>query len=139
MHEMGIMSGVLDSVNAAAQNAQAECVTKIILNIGEMTEIIQDSLEFAFQVMSEGTLSEGAELVIKTVTPHSICLDCGHEFNHDRFHRTCPECGSYSTSMTRGRELDIESIEVDLPDDDAEDASSDAEPTLKESSDSVQG
>ena len=75
MHEMGIMSGVLDSVNAAAQNAQAERVTKIILNIGEMTEIIQDSLEFAFQVMSEGTLSEGAELVIKTVTPHSICLD----------------------------------------------------------------
>lgn len=139
MHEMGIMSGVLDSVNAAAQNAQAERVIKIILNIGEMTEIIQDSLEFAFQVMSEGTLSEGAELVIKTVTPHSICLDCGHEFDHDRFHRTCPECGSYSTSMTRGRELDIESIEVDLPDDDAEDASSDAEPTLKESSDSVQG
>lgn len=139
MHEMGIMSGVLDSVNAAAQNAQAERVTKIILNIGEMTEIIQDSLEFAFQVMSEGTLSEGAELVIKTVTPHSICLDCGHEFDHDRFHRTCPECGSYSTSMTRGRELDIESIEVDLPDADAEDASSDAEPTLKESSDSVQG
>lgn len=137
MHEMGIMSGVLDSVNTAAQNAQAERVTKIILNIGEMTEIIQDSLEFAFQVMSEGTLSEGAELVIKTVTPHSICLDCGHEFDHDRFHRMCPECGSYSTSMTRGRELDIESIEVDLPD--AEDASSDAEPTLKESSDSVQG
>ena len=134
MHEMGIMSGVLDSVNAAAQNAQAERVTKIILNIGEMTEIIQDSLEFAFQVMSEGTLSEGAELVIKTVTPHSICLDCGHEFDHDRFHRTCPECGSYSTSMTRGRELDIESIEVDLPDDDA-----DAEGASGEAPESVQG
>ena len=137
---MGIMSGVLDSVNTAAQNAQAERVTKIILNIGEMTEIIQDSLEFAFQVMSEGTLSEGAELVIKTVTPHSICLDCGHEFDHDRFHRTCPECGSYSTSMTRGRELDIESIEVDLPD--AEDASSEAQRqrrSLTKPSDSVQG
>ena len=140
MHEMGIMSGVLDSVNTAAQNAQAERVTKIILNIGEMTEIIQDSLEFAFQVMSEGTLSEGAELVIKTVTPHSICLDCGHEFYHDRFHRTCPECGSYSTSMTRGRELDIESIEVDLPD--AEDASSEAQRqrrSLTKPSDSVPG
>ena len=140
MHEMGIMSGVLDSVNTAAQNAQAERVTKIILNIGEMTEIIQDSLEFAFQVMSEGTLSEGAELVIKTVTPHSICLDCGHEFDHDRFHRTCPDCGSYSTSMTRGRELDIESIEVDLPD--AEDASSEAQRqrrSLTKPSDSVQG
>lgn len=127
MHEMGIMSGVLDSVNTAAQNAGATRVLKISLNIGDMTEIIQDSLEFAFEVMSEGTLSEGAELVIKTVTPRSLCLDCGEEFDHDRFHRTCPHCGSYSTNIIRGREMDIESIEVDLPDaDDAEGASAEA-------------
>ncbi len=127
MHEMGIMSGVLDSVNTAAQNAGATRVLKINLNIGDMTEIIQDSLEFAFEVMSEGTLSEGAELTIKTVTPRSICLDCGEEFDHDRFHRACPHCGSYSTSIIRGREMDIESIEVDLPDaeDDSEESAED--------------
>lgn len=116
MHEMGIMTGVLDSVNGAAEQAGALRVTKIILNIGDMTEIIQDSLEFAFEIMSEGTLSEGAELVIKQVTPRSICLDCGQEFDHDRFHRVCPHCQSASTSIIRGREMDIESIEVDLPD-----------------------
>lgn len=117
MHEMGIMTGVLDSVNSAASSAGATKVTKITLSIGEMTEVIQDALEFAFEVMSEGTLSEGAELVVNTVTPRSICLDCGEEFDHDRFHRACPVCGSLSTHLVRGRELDIDSIEVDLPDD----------------------
>ena len=120
MHEMGIMTGVLDSVNAAASGAGATKVTKITLSIGDMTEVIQDALEFAFEVMSEGTLSEGAELVVNTVAPRSMCLDCGEEFDHDRFHRACPVCGSVSTHLVRGRELDIESIEVDLPDDEEE-------------------
>ncbi len=124
MHEMGIMTGVLDSVNSAAQAANATKVTKISLSIGEMTEVIQDALEFAFEVMSEGTLSEGATLEVTTIKPRSLCLDCGEEFDHDRFHRVCPKCGSYSTNLVRGRELDIDSIEVDLPDDneDAQDA-----------------
>ena len=120
MHEMGIMTGVLDSVNAAASGAGATKVTKITLSIGDMTEVIQDALEFAFEVMSEGTLSEGAELVVNTVAPRSMCLDCGEEFDHDRFHRAYPVCGSVSTHLVRGRELDIESIEVDLPDDEEE-------------------
>ncbi len=117
MHEMGIMTGVLDSVNTAARNANALRVTKITLSIGEMTEVIQEALDFAFQVMSEGTLSEGAQLEVHTIKPRSLCLDCGREFDHDRFHRTCPYCESYSTELVRGRELDIDSIEVDLPDD----------------------
>ena len=117
MHEMGIMTGVLDSVNAAASQANATKVTKITLSIGEMTEVIQDALEFAFEVMSEGTLCEGADLEVNVVTPRSLCLDCGQEFDHDRFHRVCLHCGSYSTQLVRGRELDIDSIEVDLPDD----------------------
>ena len=29
--------------------------------------------------------------------------------------RICPECGSYETHITAGRELEIASIEVDLP------------------------
>ena len=115
MHEMGIISGVLDAVNASALNAGAERVCTVKLRIGVMTEAIADALEFAFEALSAGTLSEGAELVIEWVEPHSICLECAEEFDHDRFHRRCPLCGSYETSLLAGRELEIASIEVDLP------------------------
>lgn len=115
MHEMGIIAGVLDAVNASAVNAGAERVLAVNLRIGEMTEAIGDALEFAFEALSEGTLSEGAELSIEWVGPRSICLECADEFGHDRFHRQCPTCGSYETALIAGRELEIASIEVDLP------------------------
>jgi hydrogenase nickel incorporation protein HypA/HybF len=116
MHEMGIVSGVLDAVNASARDAGATKVLAVKLRIGDMTEAIGDALEFAFEVLSEGTLSEGATLDIEWVSPESVCLECGNQFGHDRFHRRCPACESYETALVKGRELEIASIEVDLPD-----------------------
>lgn len=117
MHELGIMTGVMEAVENSAVQAGATKVLKVTLSIGEMTEAIEDSLRFAFEVLTEGTMSEGAELEINMVKPRSLCLDCGAEYEHDRFHMVCPECGGYNTKLLAGRELQIDSIEVDLPDD----------------------
>lgn len=120
MHEMGIISGVLDAVNTSAADAGATKVLSVTLRIGVMTEAIADALEFAFEALSENTLSEGAELIIDWVEPKSLCAECGNEFVHDRFHRACPACGGYETLLMAGRELEIASIEVDIPDDEDE-------------------
>jgi hypothetical protein len=117
MHEMGIMEGVLDSALKSAQQAHALRIRKITLSIGDMTECIDDALQFSFEILSENTLAQGATLVLNKVSPRSVCLDCRKEFDHDRFHRQCPYCQSYSTDLIAGRELSIDSIEVDLPDD----------------------
>ncbi len=129
MHEMGIISGVIDAVTASAQAAGATKVDKITLSIGEMTEVIMDCLTFAFEALSEGTMCEGAELKVNIVKPHSICLECSTEFDHDRFHLACPNCGSYETVLLEGREMTIDGIEVDIPTegDDGADPSADGE------------
>ena len=103
MHELGIMTGVMDAVTTSAQQAGATRVLKVSLSVGEMTEAIED-----------------AELQITMVKPKSRCLECGAEYEHDRFHMLCPECGSFATELIAGRELQIDSIEVDIPDDDEE-------------------
>jgi hydrogenase nickel incorporation protein HypA/HybF len=122
MHEMGIMAGVLDSVCAAAKDAGATKVTSVSLSIGRMTEAIEDVLVFAWEALSEGTMCEGATLQVTMVEPRSRCLECGHEFEHDRFHRTCPVCDNPLTELIAGREMQLDSIEVDLPDDEGETA-----------------
>ncbi len=116
MHELGLMTGVMSSVTEAARNAGAVRVTDITLSVGEMTEAIQDALEFAFEALSEGTMCEGAKLHINMVRPKSRCQECGAEYEHDRFHMTCAECGSPFTELIAGKEMQIDSIEVDLPD-----------------------
>ena len=113
---MGIISGVLSAVIETAENAHADRVMAVTLSVGAMTEAIEDAMQFAFEALSEGTMCEGATLVINEVTPRSFCLECYNEFEHDRFHRACPECGSYETELIAGRELQIESIEVNIPD-----------------------
>ena len=116
MHEMSIISGVIDAVVPSAEQAGAERVLAINLRIGDMTEVVDEALAFAFEALTEGTLLEGAKLNVTKVHPKSVCFECGAEFDHDRFHRSCPSCGSFETQLIAGRELEIESIEVDLPD-----------------------
>ena len=65
MHELGIMTGVMDAVTKTAQDAGALKVLKVTLSVGVMTEAIEDALRFAFEAITEGTICEGAELVIR--------------------------------------------------------------------------
>lgn len=123
MHELGIMTGVMDAVTKSAHDAGADKVLKVTLSVGEMTECIQEALEFAFEALTEDDpFVRDAELTINMIKPKSRCLECGAEFEHDRFHMFCPECDSFATELLAGRELQIDSIEVDIPDDEEESA-----------------
>lgn len=116
MHEMGIIAGVIDTVRASAEEAGATKVLGVTLSIGQMTEAVEDILQFAWEALSEGTICEGAQLNVNMVAPRSRCPECGAEFEHDRFHRTCPACGNALTELIAGREMQLDSIEVDIPD-----------------------
>ena len=117
MHELGIMTGVAEVATSSAKQAGATKVCSITLLVGEMTEAIEDALRFSFEVLQEGDpLLEGCELVIKNISCHSVCFECGADYDHDRFHMSCPECGGVDTKLLAGRELTIESLEVDIPD-----------------------
>jgi hydrogenase nickel incorporation protein HypA/HybF len=119
MHELGIMTGVMDAVCDAAKQSGAARIISVDLSIGEMTEAIEEALVFAFdalQDLEEYSLCKGAKLNISLVKPKSVCLECGEEYEHDRFHMLCPACGSFATKLIAGRELQIDSMEVDVPD-----------------------
>jgi len=115
MHEFGLMQSVLENAEATAQKAGALRVNEIRLVVGEMREVIFDAMEFSFEALAPGTLCEGATLSLRMVKPASRCAQCGEEFEHDRLHWMCPVCGSLATELLAGRELYIDSIEVELP------------------------
>ncbi len=129
MHEYSIVQGVLDAVVPSARQAGADRVLTVRLRVGDMTEVVRESLDFMWDLCCEerGALVDGARLEVETVMPRSACLACGEEFEHDRFHLRCPACGSASTVLLSGRELEIASIDVNIPDEpggpDAPDAS----------------
>ncbi len=121
MHELGIMTGVMDAVCSSAVEAGAQKVTSISLSVGEMTECIHEALVFAFEALQElpeYALCAEAKLEVNLVQPESVCLECGERFKHNRFHLLCPVCGSFATELVAGREMQIDSIEIETPDED---------------------
>ncbi|HJI99764.1 MAG TPA: hydrogenase maturation nickel metallochaperone HypA [Coriobacteriaceae bacterium] len=118
MHELSLVQGIFDSVVPVARQNGATKITNIKLTIGEMTMVVPEAMEFAFEALSEDDpLLDGCVLVMDFVSPRSKCLDCGNEFEHDRFHNHCPACDSAATMLIAGRELEVASMEIETPDD----------------------
>ena len=114
MHELGMVTGVVESVRQAAEANNANKVLKVSLSVGQMTEAIEDALTFAYEAITESDpLFAGSTLDITMVAPKSRCVECGNEYTHDRFHVTCPKCGGFG-EIIAGKELRIDSIEVDI-------------------------
>ncbi|WP_283170136.1 hydrogenase maturation nickel metallochaperone HypA [Curtanaerobium respiraculi] len=117
MHELGLMTSVMDAVRGAALEAGATKVISIDISVGEMTEAIEECLTFAYDALAEQEeLFHGSKLNLKMVKPRSRCLECGAEYGHDRFHMSCPKCGSFATELIAGRDLTIDRVEIETPD-----------------------
>ena len=113
MHEMGIVSGILSASIDTAEKQGATHINEIRISVGELTEIMEYALQFAFDTLSEGTLVEGGKLVVTFIKPASRCTQCGNEFEHGVFDAQCPECGNPFNESIRGRELQIDSIDIE--------------------------
>jgi hydrogenase nickel incorporation protein HypA/HybF len=118
MHEMGITQEVLAAVIEASERAGATRINRVRLTVGELTDVVPDSLQFAWECLTPGTFAEGAVLEIRETPGRSVCMECGTEFAHDKFDRRCPSqnCGSFMTKVIEGDELRTDDVDVDLPD-----------------------
>ena len=126
MHELGLVSGILDVAVKTAREAGASRVVSVSLRIGDMAEVNEESMDFAWDILREDDpLTAEATMQVEYVRPRSVCVQCGNEFEHDRFHLRCPACGSGQTMLLAGREMDIVSMEIETPDEDDEDEQQD--------------
>lgn len=114
MHELGIAQGILTSAIAAAQDAGGTKINGVNITIGALTEVMEDSLQFAWDAIRADTIAEAAELNVTVLTAWSRCALCGHEWEHGRYDGAqCPSCEQYLVSLVRGREMRIDTIDID--------------------------
>jgi hydrogenase nickel incorporation protein HypA/HybF len=113
MHELSITQSMLNLVLEQAEKAKAKEVGKINLVIGEMTGVVGECVQFYFDFLRRGTIAEGAALAIKTVSTQVKCRGCGKLFEPTEFDWTCPRCHDNNMEVVAGKELFVESIEVE--------------------------
>lgn len=113
MHELSITQSILDIVTKHAKDGGAHRVTAINLVVGELTGFVDDSIQFYFDMLSPGTLAQGAKLVIRRVPARLRCRACGEEFGLREGSWLCPQCSAVGGDVLQGREFLVESIEVE--------------------------
>jgi hydrogenase nickel incorporation protein HypA/HybF len=112
VHELTITQNILDIALEHAQEAGATQIGRINLVIGEMTGVAEDCVRFYMDVLSRGTAAEEAELNVRRVPITARCQDCAEHFEVREFVWACPRCQSARSDIIGGKELFVESIEV---------------------------
>ncbi|GAM08715.1 putative hydrogenase nickel incorporation protein HypA [Geobacter sp. OR-1] len=113
MHEMSITQSV---VEICRENAAGRRVLAVTMEIGELSGVVPEAVEFCFAACAAGTVLEGARLDIVRIPGIGQCLDCGMEFPRGSLFDPCPGCAGYRISQLSGEELRVLDLEVeDLP------------------------
>lgn len=114
MHELSLMQTVMDTVRDGARTNDIVKIKKIKLVIGKLSQALPDSLQFAFEVLSEEELFEGAVLEIEERGIKCRCQTCGGQFQvEEDYCFICPECQGSQVDIIEGRELFIDYFEGD--------------------------
>ncbi len=113
MHEMAITQSILDIAIDHAQRCGAARVSELNLVIGQLSTVVDDSVQFYWDIISKDTLCEGATLNFERIPAQMNCLDCGHTYALSRGLEACPHCGGFQVRVLTGDEFRLESIEVE--------------------------
>lgn len=113
MHEYSITESIIKIVDNEVKKGENLKVKKISLVIGELSSIIDDSIQMYFDLLSEDTSCQGAELQFIRVKAQLECKECNKVFERNKSDFNCPYCNGLGRFTERGREFYIESIEVE--------------------------
>jgi hydrogenase nickel incorporation protein HypA/HybF len=114
MHELPVTQAILDSALHAAQQAGGQRILAIDLVIGDLSGIVDDSVQFYFDILSQGTPAAGAALRFRRQPARAVCPDCGRSYDAaPPLAPFCPVCGGLHVQVSGGRQFFLESIEID--------------------------
>ena len=110
MHELSLAESV---ARIACRHAAGRPVARVELKVGHLRQVVPSALEFAFELVAQGTELEGAELVLEAVPAAGRCRRCGAESELPGFPLQCGACGGLDLELLRGEELLVDSLELE--------------------------
>jgi hydrogenase nickel incorporation protein HypA/HybF len=104
---------ILGIVTEEARTAGAGAIRSVNLCLGELAGVEVSTLTACFEMLAEGGVADSAKLVIRRIPATGICTVCGAKVARQGRVLRCPDCVAGSIRLTSGRELYVESIEVE--------------------------
>lgn len=111
MHELSLVSSILERIAPLVTDPSK--LRKVMVTLGPLSGICQESLEFGFRELAQCDGFRNAELVVNAVQAQLRCGSCAALYATDHLHEPCPACGSLERTVLNGAQFTLDSIEVE--------------------------
>lgn len=113
MHELSVTESLLQIALQHAEKADARRVTDLYIVIGDLASMVDDSIQFYWEMIAKGTIAEQATLHFRRIPAELQCLTCSEKYHPTDRELACPKCGGINTKIIAGEEFALESIDVE--------------------------
>jgi len=113
MHEFSIAVNIVEIATENAKKENASEVKEIEIEVGELSGVVIDALEFCMEAAARESILEGAKINLIHVKGRARCRNCSHEFEIADFYTICPNCKTPAPDIIRGKELRVKSLLVE--------------------------
>ncbi len=113
MHELAVTESLLKTACDYAEKNQARCVISLNIIVGELSGVIDESVQFYWDMISENTLCSKAKLNFEKRPARLSCQSCGNEYSLQGELIPCTQCASMQLKVLSGDEFLLDSIEIE--------------------------
>jgi hydrogenase nickel incorporation protein HypA/HybF len=113
MHELSVTESLLKISVEHAEKADARRVTDLHIVIGDLASMVDDSIQFYWDIIARGTIAEQATLHFRRVPAELQCNTCGESYRPTDRELVCPACHGIGAKIVAGEEFFLESIDVE--------------------------
>ncbi len=126
MHEVSVVTSLVDLIIQELGRYKVTKVNSVTLVVGDLTNLGEEQMTFAYEIVTRGTILEGSELLIEHEPVEVKCGSCGFwgpakilqdpDFDtHAIPVLSCPECGGHVT-VTAGQSCTVKCMDIEEAD-----------------------
>jgi hydrogenase nickel incorporation protein HypA/HybF len=110
MHELSLCQSIYGIVERVSTGRAVEAVD---LTIGQLRQVVPDTLAQCWIMVTDGTSLAGSRLRIEHIPVVLDCRDCGRRTElAEVLALACAECGSSNATVSAGEEFMVTSLEL---------------------------
>jgi len=114
MHELSVTESILSTAIKYAEKHNARSVTDIYLIIGSLSNLVDESIQFYWDIISKGTICKKAKLHFNNIKAEIECQNCKNRYHLIHDLEPCPQCASMNIKVISGDEFNMDSIEIEM-------------------------
>ena len=111
MHELSIVTYVVEQVEQVAKENELTKIESVTLEFGEVSGIEPEYLVDCWNwAVKKRPLLKECRMEVETLPAVTHCETCGRDYGTVAHGRVCPHCGSEKTYLLTGSEINIKEI-----------------------------